>query len=587
MRRAISRNIALVSAIFIVVFSTMLITNYFQVSGSQTIQSELLEGLRQINEESGGNLQLQEQIRELDLLARKAYFISLNRLRTGVVILLVMVVAFAVSLQVYFAKSRDIPDKEIDPIDDWLTKSRTRKYIVRSAGALAVCGLLFAILTSPYMRTERSETVAYADEYEYESQMPEEALAMTAEPESQSIASDPETTETVAAADTIQVSRVTHNAFRGNNSLGHSSATKIPTSWDPASGRNILWRVPVSRQGYNSPVINGNRVFFTGADEEARELYCYDLTTGKELWRLAARNIPGSPAQVPETTDDTGLAASPVATDGVRVCAIYATGDVICADMDGNRLWAKNIGVPSNRYGYASSLLIFGNSLIIQYDNSNSPRVISLDLETGNQRWVRERPQKIAWSSPIIAYVNRRPQLILMGDPNIISYNPNTGEENWRVECMLSGEAATSPAFSNGVVYAASEYAVIIAIDAETGTVLWRDNDILPDTSSPVATPNDVFVATHYGLFARYDAKTGEITKTMELNSEFYASPMIVEGKIYLVGTDGRVFILSARSDFSLINSFDTGERTYATPAFTDNKIVIKTEDSIYCVSSL
>ena len=58
-----------------------------------------------------------------------------------------------------------------------------------------------------------------------------------------------------------------------------------------------------------------------------------------------------------------GLASSSVATDGNRVCAIFATGDVVCADMDGKQLWAKNLGVPDNHYGFVSSLLIFGNTL--------------------------------------------------------------------------------------------------------------------------------------------------------------------------------------------------------------------------------
>ncbi|MCL2245684.1 MAG: hypothetical protein FWC10_01015 [Lentimicrobiaceae bacterium] len=75
------------------------------------------------------------------------------------------------------------------------------------------------------------------------------------------------------------------------------------------------------------------------------------------------------------------------------VCAIFATGDILCADMEGKKQWAKNIGVPDNPYGYASSLLIFDNSLIIQYDNRNAKRVIALDLLNGNQRWVKERWQ--------------------------------------------------------------------------------------------------------------------------------------------------------------------------------------------------
>ena len=581
MKKAISRNTAIVSAIFIVVFSVMLITNYFQVSGSDTVQSEIIEKLKQVNEEYGDNLQLQEQIRELDLLARKAYFINLNRLKAGVAILLFMVVFFVISIRIYFAKSKDIPEKEIDPIDDWLIKSKTRKYIVWIAGSIAIGGIVFAVLTSPYLKklsTEKTnQEIVVSDSLV--SDFGQELQPVVEDDSMQGIT----IADTLAETDTIEISKITHNGFRGNNSIGLSSARNIPTSWNLASGKNILWKVNIPRKGHNSPVINGNKVFFTGADDKVRELFCYELSSGKELWRLAVKNIPGSPSKIPATTDDTGLSASTVATNGKQVCAIFATGDIVCADMDGKQLWAKNIGVPDNHYGYASSLLIYGNSLFIQYDNRNSPRVIALNLETGNQRWTKQRQDKIAWSSPIIATINNKPQLILMGDPGITSYNPNTGAQNWRVECM-TGEIGASPAYSNGIVFCASEYATLIAINATDGSTLWKENEFLPEVASPVATKDFVFIATAYGVVATHDAQTGKLLKTMELNTEFYSSPIIVEGKIYLISNNGKMYIFSAKGDFSLINSFETGEHTFTTPAFTDKKIVIRTEKSIYCV---
>ncbi|KAA6300494.1 MAG: hypothetical protein EZS26_003361, partial [Candidatus Ordinivivax streblomastigis] len=332
-------------------------------------------------------------------------------------------------------------------------------------------------------------------------------------------------------------------------------------------------------------VINGNKVFISGADEEARELYCYNLKTGELLWTVSANNIPGSPVQMPKTTQDTGLAASTVATNGKQVCAIFASGDLICSDMDGKRLWAKNLGIPTNHYGYASSLLTFGNSLIVQYDNSNSPKVTALDIATGKELWNKNRTDKITWSSPIIAYVNKKPQLVLMGNPSITAYNPNNGEQYWRVE-GLSGEVASSPCSAADIVFGASEYAALIAVDANTGEVLWQTNDFLPEVSSPVATKDNVYLATSYGVLACYDTKSGELRKSYELDTEFYSSPVITEGKLYIFSNSGKVYIYAANSDFGLVNSFETGEKTFATPAFTDGRIVVRTENSIYCVAS-
>ncbi|MDR1380449.1 MAG: PQQ-binding-like beta-propeller repeat protein [Tannerella sp.] len=599
MKRTILRNIAIVSAIFVAVFSIMLVTNYFQVRGTTPLQAEVIETLKQLNDSNADNPVLQEQIRQLDLLARKAYFVRLDHLMTGVYILSGMLFVFIVSVRLYFANDRNIPDKKIDPVDEWLVKSQARRYVVWMASAIAAAALIFALLTSPLMKT------AHVREQAMQNSSTEEPVAPPADDNIETDAAPPDNNPAdISSNDTAQNipespkdpqapqvpivpkdPQATHNAFRGNNSNGISAAKEVPAKWNLSSGTNISWKHDVPRKGYNSPVINGNKIFFSGADEEARELYCHDLATGERLWTLAATDISGSPSQMPETTDDTGLAASSVATNGKQVCAIFATGDIICADTDGNRLWSRNLGVPDNHYGYASSLLVFGNSVIVQYDNRNASKVVSLDINTGAERWSKSRTEKITWSSPIIAYVDGKPQLVLMGNPAITAYNPDSGEQLWRVEC-LTGEVGSSACSANGIIFGASEYAKLVAINGADGSVLWESNDFLPEVSSPVATKENLFLATSYGVVASYDAQTGELRGEHELNTEFYSSPVIADGKIFLFSNDGKMHIFSADNSFTLLDAFETGEKTLATPAFTDGRIVVRTEKSIYCVAN-
>jgi outer membrane protein assembly factor BamB len=601
MKRTILRNIAIVSAIFIVTFSIMLITNYFQVRGINPLQAEVIETLKQINDENANNIELQEQIRQLDLLARKAYFIRLDHLMTGVYILIAVLAVFVVTLRLYYAEDKTIPGKQITPVDEWMIKTNSRRYINWVASGLAVAALVFVFLSSPYISMDKGKIADNDNDSEYQQAI----LSVTdtanieskteAAPEtspSETSSETPQTTEQTAETPkpteqtaTPQTSKVTHNGFRGNNSNAISSAKGIPTQWNLETGENIAWKSDIPKQGFNSPVVNGNKVFISGADEQTRELYCYDLLTGQQLWMLRADNIPGSPAQMPKTTNDTGLAASTVATNSKQVCAIFASGDLICADMDGNRLWAKNLGVPENHYGYASSLIVFGNMLIVQYDNSNTPRIVAFDMETGVERWSKVRQEKITWSSPIIAYVDNKPQLVLMGNPAITAYNPINGEQYWRVE-GLNGEVASSPCSAAGIVFGASEYAALIAVDAATGKTLWTANDYLPEVSSPVATKDNVYLATSYGVLACYDAKTGKLKHFHELNTEFYSSPVITEEKLYVFSNEGGMYIYSVNEDFTLLNSFETGQKTFATPAFTDGRIVVRTENSLYCVMS-
>ena len=602
MNKNIFRNVAIVTSVFIVLLSAMLIINYFQVRGTTPLQTEVVETLKALNDQNAENVELQEQIRQLDLLARKAYFVQSGHLKAGIYILLGLIGILMVCLRFYFENTKEIPDKEIDPIDDWLIKSKSRKYINWGIVGLAAVALGFAFFSSPYYKTltEKSaeetagdfivEDVANPDDITTD-RLPGDALAEADSSEEASTgAEDAETTEQdaegeSAPAEEVPVSKVTQNAFRGNTSNGQSSARGIPTAWNLQDGTNILWKTPVQKGGYNSPVINGRNVFFTGADNAARELYCYDVNTGELKWKLEASGIAGSPSTMPRVNEDTGLAASTVATNGNQVCAIFATGDIICADMEGNKLWAKNLGVPDNHYGFASSLLIYGNIVIVQYDNDTSPKLMALSLANGNTVWSKNRSERATCASPLIAYIDNKPQLIVMGNPNITAYNPANGEQIWQVSCM-SGEVGASACASDGIVFGASENAKMVAINASDGQVVWESNEYLPEVSSPAATKDVLFIATSYGVLSTFDTKTGELLAEHDLGVQFYSSPMIVEGKVYLASVEGKIYIFSANKEATLINTIDTGERTFATPAFTDGKMIIRTNESIYCVAA-
>jgi hypothetical protein len=150
--------------------------------------------------------------------------------------------------------------------------------------------------------------------------------------ESQPVA-DPTTAETVPSGFTLADLQKNHNSFRGPLAQGVSYHKNIPTQWDGVAGTNVLWKSPIPKRGYNSPVIWGDKLFIAGADNQSREVYCYNRADGKLLWTGKADNIPGSPAVPPKVTEDTGLSAPTLTTDGKRVFAIFATGDLIAFDM--------------------------------------------------------------------------------------------------------------------------------------------------------------------------------------------------------------------------------------------------------------
>ncbi len=390
-------------------------------------------------------------------------------------------------------------------------------------------------------------------------------------------------TVTSGSTDFLTEVRKNHNAFRGPLSQGVSFSKNIPTEWDGTTGANILWKTTIPKKGFNSPIIWGDKIFLAGADAASREVYCFNRNDGKLLWTGVADNIQGSPSTLPKVTEDTGLSAPTLTTDGKRVYAIFATGDVIAFDMNGKRVWARNLGVPDNHYGHSSSLVTWDNKLFIQYDTNKGGKLIALDVATGNTVWETVRKSKISWASPVLAEVDGKYQIILTADPIVAGYDEETGKELWSVDCMM-GEVGPSVAYSDGIVVAANEYARMVAIDIRTHKILWENDEYLPEASSPVAYNGLLFIATSYGVFVCYDLKTGEKYWEHDFGTTIYSSPTIADGKVFLMDNEGTMRIYEVGKEMKLIGENSLGEKSGPTPAFADGRIYLRGANDLYCI---
>ena len=345
--------------------------------------------------------------------------------------------------------------------------------------------------------------------------------------------------------------------FRGPGGSGVSAYTDVPTSWDEASGENVLWKTPVPLPGNSSPVVWNDRVFLSGADEKTRQVYCFDTADGELLWQADVPGTPQSRAEPPEVTRDTGYAAPTGVTDGRRFYTMFANGDVAAFDFGGKLVWQQSLGIPENSYGHAASLAMYRNLVIVQFDQGGrkegKSRLIALEGATGKTAWKVPRPVPSSWASPIVVRADggegagdtsgggARDQVVTAADPFVIAYNPADGAELWRAKC-LQADVGPSPVFRDGVVYTANEFPQLTAIKADgsgdvTDThVLWTGEDGLPDTCSPLAAEKHLFLLASYGIFTCYDRQSGRWLWEMELDGHFYSSPSLVGERVYLFG---------------------------------------------------
>lgn len=604
---SILKQVANVTGGFSILLIFLLVINFIQLKSTDPLELKSLDNLLTQYDEDSKNETLKEEIRTLDLLARKAFFTKEWQLRTGGMLVLfflaISLIAFRwVQTLTFKLALPDANKKE----SDWQIKTQTRNSMIY-VGVFLV-GLVLVVYyfsdkefnkylnhpaasvpemveeTAP--KTEKVLEVQISEEPQSEEKSSLEESVSIPEPQIQEIKERvEEKQEPVKIQDTETPFKRNHVAFRGYRSLGVSYSKNIPLEWDGKTGKNIKWKTEIPRSGYSSPIIWDDRLFITGGDNTAREVYCFNRLTGKLSWTVLVADIPGSPAEAPEVTDDTGLAASTMTTDGKYVFAIFATGDVICLDMKGKKIWAKNLGVPENHYGHSSSLLIHKDILFIQYDDRNSGKLIGLDTQTGDEKFKTLRKSAVSWTSPILIERGNKVEIVIDSDPGVAAYDAATGKESWKVDCLY-GEIGASPVFNGKYVFAGNEYAKFVAIEpGENATIVWEVYDLLPEVSSPVANDKFVLSATSFGLVGCFDANTGKTLWENEFDQGFYASPIMVEGKIYLLGMDGTMYIIRESETFELLAQSSIGEAAVSTPAFVDGYIYIRGNNHLYCIS--
>jgi outer membrane protein assembly factor BamB len=550
---------ALIGAIFSIVILTLIVANYVQGSVREARLKKRLEAMKiELTANPADEQALADRIRLCDLEFRRSRLPRPNFTRTGAFLLLGSLAVFVLGIKWAYTikKKMPIPQSEQAGVAEQGRQASLARWSIAAGLALAALVALVLVLIP---KVDFSVTDA-AD------------------------ASYPTREE---------IYRNWHR-FRGPEGAGVTADANIPTDWDGKSGRGILWKTKVPVMGNNSPIVWGDRVFVSGGDANHLNVFCFDADSGDLLWTGdVRRTLPKSKDEEFKVMEDTGYAASTMATDGKRVYAIFITGDLGCFDFSGRNLWTKSLGIPDNTYGYASSLEVFRNLVIVQYDQgdaeSGKSRLFAFDGFSGRAVWQAKRPVANSWSSPIVAQTETGIQIIAAADPNVMAFDPNTGAEIWRAEC-LAGDIAASPIYTKGLTFVVEPYSKIAAIrtdgkgDVTKTHIAWSVDEPGPDICTPVTDGKFVFVLTSDGLEMCFDAADGEKLWEAELKEDFFASPSLVGENLYLLTEKGVMIIAEAMPRHKELARCELGEKCHASPAFANGRIYIRGVENLYCI---
>ena len=390
--------------------------------------------------------------------------------------------------------------------------------------------------------------------------------------------------------------------FRGPKGNGISDSTGLPTTWSETE--NIRWKVAVHDKGWSSPVVWGDQVWVTTAKEDGKEYFavCLDRKTGRIVHDIHLFSEPNPDPKIPQY--NSFASPTPCLEDG-RIYAHFGCHGTACLNTaDGKVLWQRR-DLPCNHFrGPASSPVVYRDWLYLLFDGFDRQYVICLDKHTGKTVWQKDRDLpykrtgraetdgdlKKAFATPSVFEIGGRPQVVAPAAMGTIAYDPETGDEIWRVIHGGMNEACR-PILAHDLIYlTAGSSSTLLAVKAggtgdltRTG-VAWKVEKTGPGKPSPLIVGDLLFFVNDTGIAFCLDAHSGAKVWQERFEGKFSASPVYAAGHVYFPGENGTTFVVAADRTYNLVarNRLDAG--CMASPAVAGTDLFLRTKTHLYCI---
>ena len=414
-----------------------------------------------------------------------------------------------------------------------------------------------------------------------------------------------------------------------------STMRGLPASWDVEKRQNVKWTAKLGSPAYGTPVVAGGQVYIGTNNELARNpnesgdrgvLMCFRESDGQFQWQHTHEKLENN-MDWPEI----GVCSSPL-VEGDRLYYVSNRGEVVALDTHGDGkggskvIWTydmrKELGiVPHNKV--SSSPVSYGDLLYANTSNGtdesgekvpspDAPTIIALEKKTGKLVWkansIIGRLYDGQWSSPAVGAIGGAAQVVIgEGDGWVRGYETLKGAKLWEFNTnpkgavwpRAAGIVIATPVIWENKVYIANgqdpESGIapgnLYAIDAtkrgdisETG-LIWRYGEIKRSISSVAIYNGLLFAADLNGLLHCLDVNTGKPYWTHDSLAGIWASPMVIEDKVYLGNADGEVMVLEAAKDKKLLFQTNMGGSVYSTCVPANGALFIASRNTLFALA--
>ncbi len=386
--------------------------------------------------------------------------------------------------------------------------------------------------------------------------------------------------------------------FRGPTGDGHSSARQVPVHWSSAS--NVAWKVSVPGRGWSSPVLVGQRLFLTSAigpaDSNDLQLsaICLDAGTGRTLWKTTVFS-EGEGAPAPHRKNS-HASPTPLVHDG-RVYVHFGHMGTAALDLEGRILWRNNSLKYTPVHGNGGTPILVGEDLFVSCDGGSDPFVVALNCADGSVRWKVDRkssfPRTFSFSTASYTESQGRRQIISPASGFVASYDPDDGRELWRAR-YGGWSVIAKPVFSHGLTFISTGYEAptVIAVrldgsgDVTDSHIAWTLRRGAPNTPSFLVLGDELYLLADNGVLSCVDAQTGAAHYQERACGQSSASPILADGRIYLLDEQGVGVVVAPGKEFRKLAENPIGERTLASYAVTDGALFIRSEENLYRIGA-
>jgi len=342
-----------------------------------------------------------------------------------------------------------------------------------------------------------------------------------------------------------------------------------------------------------------------------------------------------------------GVASSPI-VEGEKLYYVSNRGVVICLDIQGFRdnendgpttdekltgqndadvIWTFDMIEEVGSYPHNmsnSSPVIVGDLIYVSTSNGQdeshvhipsprAPSVIALNKNTGKLAWednsVEDRILHGQWSTPSVGTIGGVMQVVsAQGDGWVRGYEAQSGKKLWEFDTnpkdavwpRTRNELIATPVIYQDVVYIANgqdpEHGEgvghMYAIDAtkrgditKTGQI-WHFDKIRRSISTAAIADGLVYVSDFSGYLHCLDAKTGHEYWQHDLLAAVWASPILIDGKVYLGDEDGDIVVMAHGKEKKLIAEMNMGSAVYGTIVPANGVLFINNRSQLFAIAN-